>query len=89
MLNPDWNDDIPEVVSEAADSYLRAMRLKNKATETTRNAREKCIELMRENGIQKMRIDDGKQWLEVEDEFKLKTRKVNLEKDDTRQSAKA
>lgn len=44
---------------------------------------------MRENGIQKMRIDNGKQWLEVEDKHNLKTRKVNLEKDDVRQSATA
>lgn len=88
-LDPSWNDEVPEVVSEAADSYLRAMRQKNKFTETARNAREKCIEVMKENGIQKMRIDDGKQWLEIEDDAKLKTRKVNLEKDDTRQSATA
>jgi uncharacterized membrane protein len=88
-LDSSWQEEYPEVVTEAADSYLRAMRQKNKITETARNAREKCVELMRENGITKMRIDEGKQWLELEDDYKLKTRKVNVEKDDTRQSAKA
>ena len=88
-LAADWEQDIPDVVSEAADSYLRAMRQRNKYAEVTRSAHEKCIELMRENGIERMRIDDGKQWLSVEDEFKLKTRKVKPEKDDTRQSARA
>lgn len=89
LLMPECADEIPDVVAEAADSYLRAMRQKNKFTEQTRTAREKCIDLMRENGIQKMRIDNGKQWLEVEDKHNLKTRKVNLEKDDVRQSATA
>ena len=89
VLNADWVEQIPEVVQEAADSFLRAMRQKNKFTEQTRNAREKCIELMKQNGIARMRIDDGKQWLEVEDAAKLKTRKVQVEKDDTRQSARA
>lgn len=88
-LNPEWEDQIPEVVQEAADSYLRAMRQKNKFTEQARNAKDKAIELMKEHKIPRMRIDDGKQWLEVEDEAKLKTKKVKIEKDDTRQSARA
>lgn len=91
MLNPEWSDqaEIPDVVLEAADSYLRAMRQKNKYQEQTRVAKEKAIELMRQNGITKLRIDNGKQWLEVEDKHNLKTRKVQVEKDDTRQSARA
>jgi hypothetical protein len=88
-LSNEWVDQIPEVVQEAADSYLRAMRQKNKFTEQTRNAREKCIELMKEHKIPRMRIDDGKQWLECEDVAKLQTRKVKTEQDDTRQSARA
>lgn len=91
LLNPEWSDqaEIPDVVLEAADSYLRAMRQKNKYQEQTRVAKEKAIELMRQNGITKLRIDNGKQWLEVEDKHNLKTRKVQVEKDDTRQSARA
>lgn len=88
-LDPDWEDQIPEVVQDAVDTYLRAMRQKNKFSEQTRNAKDKCIEVMKENGIKKLRIDEGKQWLEVEDEPKLRTRKVQIEKDDTRQSARA
>jgi hypothetical protein len=89
VLNTEWVEQIPDVVQEAADSYLRAMRQKNKFTEQTRNAREKCIELMKANNIPRMRIDDGKQWLECEDVAKLQTRKVKVEQDDTRQSARA
>ena len=88
-LDPEWQDQVPEVVQEAVDSYLRAMRQKNKFQEQTRNAKEKCIELMKENGIKRLRIDDGKNWLECEDSAKLKTRKVNIEKDDQRQSTRA
>lgn len=88
-LDPEWQDQVPEVVQEAADSYLRAMRQKNKFQEQARNAKEKAIELMKENGITRLRIDDGKQWLEVEEKDNLRTRKVNVEKDDKRQSAKA
>lgn len=88
-LNPEWEDQIPEVVQEAADSYLRAMRQKNKFTEQARAAKEKAIELMKQNNIPRMRIDDGKQWLEVEAKDNLRTRKVQVEKDDARQSARA
>jgi hypothetical protein len=88
-LDPEWTDQPPEVVQEAVDSYLRAMRQKNKFTEQTRNAKEKAIELMKANGITRLRIDDGKQWLEVEAKDSLRTRKVQVEKDDTRQSARA
>lgn len=89
LLMPECAEEIPDVVAEAADTYLRAMRQKNKFAEQTRVAKEKCIELMKEHGIDKMRIDNGKQWLEVEDKMNLKTRKVQIEKDDVRQSAKA
>jgi len=88
-LDPDWQDQIPEPVAEAVDDYLKKMRGKNKIAEQERAARDRCIELMKEHGIQKLRIDEGKQWLEVKDEPKLKTRKVKPEKDDTRQSARA
>lgn len=80
---------MPEVVQEAVDSYLRAMRQKNKFTEQTRNAKDKAVELMKENGITRLRIDEGRQWLEVEQKDNLRTRKVQVEKDDTRQTAKA
>jgi cell division protein ZapA (FtsZ GTPase activity inhibitor) len=88
-LDPEWEDRPPEVVAEAVDGYLRAMRQKNKFTEQTRVAKERALELMKEHGIEKLRIDEGKQWLEVEHKDNLRTRKVKLEKDDTRQSARA
>ena len=88
-LNPEWEDKPPEVVAEAVDTYLRAMRQKNKFTEQTRNAKDRALELMKEHGIEKLRIDEGKQWLEVEHKDNLRTRKVKIEKDDTRQSARA
>jgi len=88
-LNSEWQDEIPEPVNVAVDEYLKAMRAKNKLAEKERLTREKCIETMKEHGIKKLRIDDGKQWLECEDTNRLKTRKVNLEKDDGRQMAKA
>lgn len=88
-LNEEWVDKPPEVVQQAVDDYLRAMRQKNKFTEQTRHAKDKAIELMKQNGITKLRIDEGKQWLEVEAKDNLRTRKVKVEKDDTRQSARA
>jgi hypothetical protein len=88
-LNPDWEDEIPEPVAAAVDDYLKKMRAKNKLSEQERAAREKCIEQMKEHNIKRLRIDDGKQWLECEDVGRLKTRKVKVEKDDTRQSARA
>lgn len=88
-LMPEVDDDIPEPVANAVDDYLKKMRSKNKLAEQERAAREKCIEQMKEHGIKKLRIDDGKQWLECEDTNRLKTRKVKPEKDDTRQSARA
>lgn len=88
-LNEDWVDKPPEVVQQAVDDYLRAMRQKNKFTEQTRVAKEKAIELMKQAGITKLQIDEGKQWLEVEAKDNLRTRKVKVEKDDTRQSARA
>ena len=88
-LSEDWVEKIPDVVVDAADTYLRAMRQANKYSEQSRNAKAKCIEVMKENGLKRIRIDDGKQWLEVEDEAKLKTRKVKPEKDLTQQSARS
>lgn len=89
QIDPEWNDEIPEAVAEAVDEYLKNMRAKNKLAEKERLARETCIEVMKEHGIKKLRIDDGKQWLECEDTNRLKTRKVRIEKDDTRQMARA
>lgn len=88
-LDPEWQDQIPDDVSTAVSDYLRDMRGKNKLAEKERASRAKCIDLMKKHGICKLRIDEGKQWLEVSDESKLKTRKVKPEKDDTRQSARA
>lgn len=89
QLDPEWSDDIPEEVAEAVDEYLKSMRAKNKLAEKERLTRDKCIEVMKEHGIKKLRIDDGKQWLECEDTNRQKTRKVKLEKDDTRQMSRA
>jgi len=89
VLSNDWADEIPEPVSEAVDDYLRKMRAKHKLAEQERSAREVCIERMKKHGVKELRIDDGKNWLECEDEAKFKTRKVKVEKDDTRQSARA
>lgn len=44
---------------------------------------------MQQHGITQLRIDEGRQWLEIEQKDNLRTRKVKVEKDDTRQSAKA
>lgn len=89
VLDPAWQDEIPEAVAEAVDDYLKKMRSKNKLAEQERAARDKCIEVMKEHNIKRLRIDDGKQWLECEDTNRLKTKKVKVEKDDTRQSARA
>jgi len=88
-LNPEWEQKVPEVVQEAVDSYLRAMRQKNKFTEQTRAAKDKAVELMQQHGISQLRIDEGRQWLEIEQKDNLRTRKVKVEKEDTRQSARA
>ena len=85
-LDPEWQEQIPEAVRIHADEYLRQMRLKNKASERQRTAKEKAIEAMKDAGLTRIRIDEGRQWLEVEEKASLVTRKVNLEKDDTRQS---
>ena len=88
-LAADWEEEIPESVAMAVDDYLKTMRAKNKLAEKERAARDKCIEEMKNHKIAKLRIDDGKQWLECEDTNRLKTRKVKPETDDTRQSARA
>ena len=88
-LDPDWVDEIPEEVQIKVDEYLQCMRAKNKAAEKFRNAKEACQETMLEHGIKRLRVDNGETWLIAEDAVKLKTKKVNLEKDDTRQSVTA
>lgn len=81
--------EIPDVVNEAADLYLKAQTNHKKHAKLAKQAHATALQLMRENGIKRMRIDDGKQWLEDTEEHKLKTRKAKPEKDDTRQSARA
>lgn len=88
-LNNEWADQFPEEVNQAADDYLKKMRAKNKLAEQERAARDRCIEVMKEHGVPKMPIDDGKSWLICEDTNRLKTTKKKTEKDDTRQTARA
>jgi hypothetical protein len=75
-LDNDWVDNLPEDLADAVDEYLKAMRTKNKAAEKTRITKERCIELMQEHDIKKVRIDDGASWLVCEDKHGLKTQKA-------------
>jgi TRAP-type C4-dicarboxylate transport system substrate-binding protein len=75
-LDPDWVDQIPEPVNAAVDTWVTAMRAKNKAAEKERNAREECIEKMKEHGVSVIRIDEGAKVLRLVDESKLKTEKA-------------
>ncbi len=81
--------EIPDVVSEAADLFLKALATYKKQAKVAKNAHATAMQLMREHNIKRMKVNDGKEWLEVADEHKLKTRKAKPEKDDTRQSARA
>ena len=75
-LDDDWVDNVPEKLADAVDDYLKAMRTKNKAAEKTRTSKERCIDIMIELNIKKVRIDDGAQWLHCTDKHGLKTQKV-------------
>lgn len=88
-LDPEWQEQIPEDVASRVDDYLKAMRAHNKLSEKKRNAKEAAIESMKAHGIKRLRIDEGKQWLIVEDKQTLSTKKVNVEKDATQQAAVA
>lgn len=89
ILIPEAVEVIPDVVNEAADLFLKAQTNHKKHAKLAKNAHQVALQLMRDHGIKRMRIDDGKQWLEVADEHKLKTRKAKPEKDFTEQGKRA
>lgn len=86
-LDPEWDPNaLPEDLADKVDVYLQLMRKQNTMAEKVKAAKEAAIESMQEHGLKKIRIDEGKKWLMVTDTLGLKTVKVNLEKDDQRQS---
>ena len=85
-LDPDWETQVPAKVVDKVDEYLKALKAKSKADKKAAVAKSDAYTAMEEYGLRKIRIDDGKRWLIREDKPGLKTERVNLEKDDTRQS---
>mgnify|MGYP007059416323 FL=1 len=68
-------DDVPEVVQQAADKYKKSLEAKNKAASKANTAKEKCIELMIEHDIDKLKILDGAKVIEFATTPRLKNRK--------------
>ena len=48
--------EVPEAVQEAAESYTKALTSKNKATAKCTNEKERLIEAMKQNEIEKVRV---------------------------------
>lgn len=72
----DWKDKIPKQVQEAADEYVKTFREANAAREKKNAAMDRCIAVMREHGVPRIRIDEGGKFLVCEDIVKLKTETV-------------
>jgi hypothetical protein len=71
----DWQDDVPEVVQEAADDYDKAHTAKGKAQGKLNTAKDVLIEKMRANNVPKVRIRNGEKSLVV-----LATDQIKYEK---------
>ena len=71
-----WGDDVPEAVQDAVEEYVKQLRATNKAREKANSAKDTCIAVMKEHGIERVRIDEGGKWLICKDEPKLKTEKI-------------
>lgn len=76
-------DQVPEEVQDAVDEYMAALRAKNKAQGKVNGAKEDAVTAMRAHGITRVMIDNGEQWLKLEDDPKLKTEKRKDPNDDT------
>jgi hypothetical protein len=70
--------EVPEAVQDAADAYSKALTAANKAKAKFNGAKEAAIEAMREEGIDRVRIqtDKGEKWLTILEEDKLKLEKI-------------
>lgn len=64
---------LPEAVEKFRDEYLEAQREKNNWLAKLRTKRDELIAAMREHEIPRLLIDDGKNWLELDDKFVLRT----------------
>lgn len=80
LLNEEWVDQLPEAVQDAADKYKKALRAKNKAAGNFNSARDLLIEKALENGITRVKVDDGdgnQKWLRITSEPKIKVEKID------------
>lgn len=70
--------EMPEEVQSAAEAYSKALTAKNKATSNFNVAKDNAIAAMREEGIDRVRIQtsSGEKWLTVDVQDKLKLEKV-------------
>lgn len=76
-LNDDWTDKVPEVVQEAADTYMSARLKKTNAVEKFNGAEAALIDMMTTNKCHKVKViyKDGTKVLELAELVKLKLRK--------------
>lgn len=75
-------DEVPERVSVLAGTYEKAVTAANKAKAKEKGAKASLLDTMLEEGIGRIPIRGGKEWIVVEDEHKVAIRKPKKEDDD-------
>lgn len=78
----DWKEVLPKEVQDAVDDYVECMRETNEARGRKNAAKDKCIDMMEANEIERVPIDDGGKFLVCENVRKLKTEKIKHPKED-------
>lgn len=69
-------DPPPKEVADARDDYLQAMRDAAKASEEKGYKRERLIEAMRDNNIDRIKLDGENKFFELETEAKVKMKTI-------------
>lgn len=78
----DSMDEVPERVSVLAGTYEKAVTAANKAKAKEKGAKASLLDAMLEEGIGRIPIRGGKEWIVVEDEHKVAIRKPAKKEDD-------
>lgn len=67
----DWQDEVPEAVQAAADTYDKAHTAKNNAQGKLNTAKDNLVYSMRENKVEKVRIRNGEKFLKISSTDKI------------------
>jgi hypothetical protein len=79
----DWQDDVPEVVQEAADDYDKAHSAKTKAQGKLNTAKDTLVSKMRENEVDRVRIRNGEKLLVIGSTDKINYKKPAAKPEDS------